>query len=348
MPINRRKKDSFWCCLTVTYGTLGILLLYGALWQLQYVGNDGTMLGKSCCLPESCDRIPSTFTVKENSIFCDLTEKDAVAFDTGLIKNCKEDLLCIREEQKEREEEKEKSEYKEKDKKERRKEDHKYDTGDCGQYGAGGFPIAGSMYLAGIVLISVFPYSGDRTNNVLIKKMCELGPRFATISYVLVASITTFATVINMSHRGAWSKLNTFPARKSVSTGSYDRDDTGSEHENVELCGENVNVIYYKETPDGPALLLLILTIAAVSITQVIQEGGCDNLCCCCEKCKYEEDEPQGGNRSRGSDVEEDCKKKDDDGVAELLKSGNRSEGPDTEEDRNANCIQLELGNMKE
>ena len=98
---DRRKKDSYWCCLTVTYGTLGILLLYGALWQLQYE-NDGTALGKSYCLPESCEMIPSTFTVDESSIFCDLTEKDAVAFDRNDrmgYKSCKEDLLCIREEQ---------------------------------------------------------------------------------------------------------------------------------------------------------------------------------------------------------------------------------------------------------
>ena len=67
-----------------------------------------------------------------------------------------------------------------------------------------------------------------------------------------------------------------------------------------------------------------------------------------CNDCKYEEDESQSGNRSRGPDAEEDCKKKDDDGVAELLESANRSQGPDAEEDRNANSIQLELGNMKE
>ena len=347
MPINRRKKDSFWCCLTVTYGTLGILLLYGALWQLQYVGNDGTMLGKSCCLPERCDRIPSTFTVKENSIFCDLTEKDAVAFDTGDIgiKSCKEDLLCIREEQKEREEEKEKPEYKKKDKEEKREEDQKYDTGNCGQYDRGDFisqkiTIAASMYLAGIAIIVVF-------HNVLIKYVVKFDIWDYELCWVLIlnsivwATIATIvATIVTMARGGAWSKLDIFPATKTVFKPSNDPNDSDETIQNVELCDVKVNVIYYKEAPpDGPPSLLLILTVVALIITR-----RCDDFCCCC----YEEDEPQGGNRSLGPDAEEDCKKKDDDGVAELLKSGNRSEGPDTEEDRNANCIQLELGNMKE
>jgi hypothetical protein len=313
--------------LTVTYGTLGILLLYGALWQLQYVGNDGTMLGKSCCLPERCDRIPSTFTVKENSIFCDLTEKDAVAFDTGLNlrKNCKEDLLCIREEQKEREEEKEKPEYKKKDKEEKREEDQKYDTGNCGQYDRGDFisqkiTIAASMYLAGIAIIVVF-------HNVLIKYVVKFdiwdydGLCWGLIFFsIVVATIATIgATIGTMARGGAWSKLDIFPATKTVFQPSNDPNDSDETIQNVQLCdvksNVRVNVIYYKEAPpDGPPSLLLILTVVALIITFYTDTTW---TCCCC----YEEDEPQGGNRS---------------------------EGPDTEEDRNANCIQLELGNMKE
>jgi hypothetical protein len=299
--------------LTGTYGTLVILLVSGALWQLQHVRTDGTALGKTCCFFKSSRaqelECGDLFPMNESSIFCNSCQPS-----------------CIRED-----------------------EESDYDTGNCGEYGkdhnvSQQITIAASMYVAGILLLGIFPYN-DHTRNVLRKYMkiyiFEASAYCGAGTIVFAMFITFVCTIVTMSRAGAWSKSDTFPATKEVDNPSDDPDDPSTIKKNVEICDREAYVAYYNETPNGPPSLLLNLTIAAIGIMFLIHNVFCND-------CKYEEDESQSGNRSRGPDAEEDCKKKDDDGVAELLESANRSQGPDAEEDRNANSIQLELGNMKE